>query len=64
MATNDELHAALTEAATKVAAKAANASAAVHAELYASAARQLVEAVAWLRYPNQSHGSNASTTSD
>lgn len=60
MATNDELYEAITEAATKVAAKAASATAAVHAELFASATRQLVEAAAWLRFPNQSHGGNTS----
>jgi hypothetical protein len=54
MASMDELYEAISDAIVKLANEATPDTS--MSETYATAARQLAEAYAWLRFPNQSHG--------
>lgn len=63
MATRDEAIDALTEATAKMAELALKATAAAStAEKFASAARQLAEARAWVISPGQPHGGTVDVT--
>lgn len=61
MATNDEVLEALNEGIKTMANAVAKDPASVHAANYASAARQLAEAAAWLKVPAQPHGGASNT---